>query len=500
MSKKKALISFVGRQDPLNKNGKPGPVLTLLSQREFRHVFLIYTRSPKKNDKNMEERARQTAEMIEREYSINTTPVPLRVISPVDHEEVFRKTRDVFRRLNQDIKKYDVYLSLASGTPQMHIALFLLAASGEVHATMIYQPDPEHSSAVKEINPWQHEMPSILPPLPPGGPEPLPESERIEEICRETGIVGTSTPMRTAVDRACRNAEYDVPVLILGESGTGKELFAKLIHRLGIHRRNGNFLAFNCAAIPETLAESELFGHKKGSFTDARTDKEGLFKLADGGTLFLDEIGELSPMIQAKLLRVLEDGTFIPIGGRKEEKVNVRIIAATNRDLEQMVNDGRFREDLYYRINVLQIPLPPLRDRREDIPALARHILEEFCNAHDLKKEFSDEALRTLMRYHWPGNVRQLRTVVWRVAIESSGERIDYGDIRLPTGEEDLVRSLPVEPYRGFDIGILDDIRDYYYEKALQMTGGNQSRAGELLGIKAQAVSQWFKRRNSKNR
>jgi DNA-binding NtrC family response regulator len=492
MNTKNALISFVGKQDPLNKKGKPGPLLTLLARNKFHHVYLLYTESPKSNE--MKSRARETADAIRKECSIDTTTTPIQIVNPADLEEVFRKTKQVFRKLRRRLEKYRIYISLTSGTPQMHISMFLLTASGEIHATMLYQPDPAHSDVVKEINPWKSEIPSILPHLPKGGPEAVIESSDTEEMCHQIGITGRSLAIRKAIDKAAGYAGYNVPVLILGESGTGKELFAKLIHQLS-DRRDRRFLAFNCAAITETLAESALFGHKKGSFTDARTDKDGLFKQADGGTLFLDEIGELSPLVQAKLLRVLEDGTFIPLGGKNEEKVDVRIIAATNRDLEHMVNDGRFREDLYYRINILQISLPSLRDRKEDIPDLARHILEEFCKENDIKREFTEDAIRALMVYHWPGNVRQLRTVVWRLAIESREERIDYSDIELPTREEELVKSLPIEPYRGFNIGVFDEIRDYYYEKALQMTDGNQSKAGELLGLTGQAVHNWLKKK-----
>ncbi|RMG04480.1 MAG: AAA family ATPase [Nitrospirae bacterium] len=488
---KKALVTFVGKQDPWNKAGKPGPLLTLLDGRKgFSHVFLVYTKT---SHESMQEKAESVAREIKKRYSVRVTVLELELKSPADHEEVYKKTRGLFSAHKGVFDKYDLFINLTSGTPQMHIALFLLAASGEIKATMLYQPDPVHSPAIKEINPWQTDMPEILPRLPSGSPEPTVESTDLKEIIIELGIVGGSKSIKEALRKAARYANTDLPVLILGPSGTGKELFANLIHKLS-KRRDGRFIPFNCAALTETIAESELFGYKKGAFTGAVTDRDGLFRQADGGTLFLDEVGELSPLVQAKLLRVLETGAFTPVGGNREERVDVRLIAATNRDLDEMVNEGRFREDLYYRLNVLQIQLPPLRDRREDIPELARHILTRFCKESGVEKEFTEEALRALMRYHWPGNVRQLRTVVWRLAVETDGKKIDLSDIVLPFQEVHNVTTLPIEPYNGFNLEeTVKTLEKYYYEKALEISGGNMSKAARLLGVSPQAVSQRLK-------
>jgi TyrR family helix-turn-helix protein len=261
--------------------------------------------------------------------------------------------------------------------------------------------------------------------------------ERIHALQHSEGsgfhlIIGESAPMRALKARAARVAAVDAPLLILGETGTGKELVAQACHAASA-RGSAPFLALNCAALPESLAESELFGYAPGAFSGAqRSGKPGLIEMADGGTVFLDEIGEMSLYLQAKLLRFLNDGKFRRIGGEREVKVNVRIISATHRDIARMVAEGTFREDLYYRLNVLNIEVPPLRERTDDILLLARHFIERACaQAQKPVCRLNAAASDALLANRWPGNVRQLQNVVFRAVTMTDAQTIDASDLDL---------------------------------------------------------------------
>ncbi|MEN6615513.1 MAG: sigma-54 dependent transcriptional regulator [Syntrophorhabdus sp.] len=269
-------------------------------------------------------------------------------------------------------------------------------------------------------------------------------------------------------------------VLITGESGTGKELVAKAIHYNGT-RKGGPFIAVNCAAIPENLLESELFGYRKGAFTDAKSDKEGLVIGAGGGTLFLDEVTEMPPSLQAKILRVIEAREVRPLGGTTSYPTDVRIISTSNRDIQTRIDEGLFRSDLYYRLRVIDIDLPPLRDRKEDIPLLIRHFLNKFNK--DLKKKVSHvstEAMKIFMDYSWPGNVRELENVVQRAVTLCRGEAVIPDDLPAvmmkTTGESFIERSIG----RGHT---LEDLEREYVHEILAQVRGNRSRAAEILGI-----------------
>lgn len=302
-------------------------------------------------------------------------------------------------------------------------------------------------------------------------------------------IIGESPAMREMLALAHKVAESEVSsVLLQGESGTGKDLVAKAIHYHSA-RADSPFIAINCAALPGTLIESELFGYEKGAFTDAKARKEGLFEQAEGGTLFLDEIGELELSLQAKLLRVLEEGSFRRVGGLKDLPLDVRVIAASNRDLKTEGEAGRFRSDLFYRLSVIQIDIPPLRERGDDIRVLAEHYLSSFRSR--LRKNITDideEALATFRRYEWPGNVRELRNVIERAMILEDGEEITTR--YLPRGlvsESNLgssISSVTSERVRLPADGIsLEDVEMSLVKQALQRSGGNQTRAAELLHI-----------------
>jgi two-component system response regulator HydG len=270
-------------------------------------------------------------------------------------------------------------------------------------------------------------------------------------------------------------------VLISGESGTGKEVLARYIHELS-DRADAAFLSINCGALPESLLESELFGHVKGSFTGAVKDKDGLLVAAAGGTFFLDEIGEMTPSIQVKVLRAIQEREVIPVGATKAVPVDVRIISATNRDLEEEILRGSFRSDLYYRLNVIQLHLPPLRERREDIPVLAAHFLAKLANQRGVDRvpELADGTLEVLQRYDWPGNVRELENALERAAVVATGSRID------PQALPDRVREAP-RPRLGteesFENPTMEVVERAYIQWVLQAEGGNKTRAAEVLGI-----------------
>lgn len=299
-------------------------------------------------------------------------------------------------------------------------------------------------------------------------------------------FLGRSEPMQRVFSLIERVAETDSTVLILGESGTGKELVARTIHFNG-PRAERPLVPVNCGAIPETLLESELFGHERGAFTGAHNTRIGRFELAHGGTLFLDEIGEMSPSLQVKLLRVLQQRCFERVGGTKTLQVDVRVIAATNRDLDQAVLDGRFREDLYYRLNVIPISVPPLRERADDIPQLLDHFLKLFNDQkHKNVLGISSEAMRLLCAYSWPGNVRELENLIERLVILKGEGVIAPEDLPDKMSRNDPYRALPpgVFPIEGVDFNRLVDAFEHdLIQRALKAAGGVKNRAAQLLQL-----------------
>ncbi|NLN38926.1 MAG: PEP-CTERM-box response regulator transcription factor [Smithella sp.] len=288
-------------------------------------------------------------------------------------------------------------------------------------------------------------------------------------------MIGTSQVMQDIFSMIRKIATTDAPVLIIGESGTGKELVARAVHRQGL-RATGPFIPINCSAIPENLIESELFGHEKGTFTGAHAQRKGRFEMAEGGTLFLDEIGELPTMLQVKLLRFLQEKTIERIGGRQQIEVDTRVLAATNRNLEEAIKNGSFREDLYYRLNVLRINLPPLRDRQTDILLLAKTFLDRYCQEHRKKiKGFSDQAVNAIEGYAWPGNVRELENRVKRAVIMSDGKKISLEDLEM--------ESLDIETKRMTLKDAREDVEKKLIIKAIARNDNNLSKAAADLGI-----------------
>ena len=316
--------------------------------------------------------------------------------------------------------------------------------------------------------------------------------KQLEDIRAKGQMIGSSPAFRRMLTLVEQIADSSATILIQGESGAGKELVARTVHeRSG--RRNGPFVAVNCAALPETLLESELFGYEKGAFTGAGSRKEGRFDLANGGTLFLDEVADLSLVTQPKILRVLQEGEFERLGGTRTIQVDVRIVAATNQDLTEMVREKRFREDLYYRLNVITVRVPPLRERHEDIRLLAQHYLRVYAAKNGRKLEgLSNEALERLESYAWPGNVRELENLIERTVLLARKDRIDAEDLPeevagVKRPPRDAILELVGTPLAEVEQRLLDE--------TLRITGGNKTQAAKLLGIDVRTVARKLERR-----
>ena len=301
-------------------------------------------------------------------------------------------------------------------------------------------------------------------------------------------LLGQSLAMRKLFDTLRRLESIDAPtVLLSGESGTGKDIIAHAIHDSG-PRSGGPMMEVDCASLPEQLIESELFGHERGSFTDAKATKKGMFEVARGGTIFLDEIGEMSPATQAKLLRAIENRTFRRVGGTSPIRLDASVIAASNRDLQNEVAGGRFREDLYFRLAVIKLEVPALRERREDIPLLVQHFVQRFNNDfHKKVEEVTGDAMRRLQEYAWPGNVRELRNVIERIVILEADARITLEELppEIRYGRTAVTGATFLLPEEGVD---LDEVERSFIQQAMDRTNGNQSAAARLLGISRYAL------------
>jgi DNA-binding NtrC family response regulator len=293
-----------------------------------------------------------------------------------------------------------------------------------------------------------------------------------------SALIGRSAPMLDVYKQIAHAADSSSPVLLVGESGTGKELVARAIHGHST-RAKEPFVAINCGAVVETLLESELFGHVRGAFTGAVSDHPGIFVQAGSGTVLLDEIGETTPAVQVRLLRVLEEGEVRPVGGTRTRPVHARVIAATNVDLDRAIAEGRFRQDLFYRLGVLVIRIPPLRERRVDLPLLIDHFLDEACTKAGRRKTLSAGCLDALMRYGWPGNVRELRNMMERLVMFGQGSTIDVSD--LPDAVTAARRTPQEGPFS--DLPTLDELERRYLLHVLEVVGGNRTRAADVMGI-----------------
>jgi DNA-binding NtrC family response regulator len=492
----RVLLSFVGSHDPY-RGGEPttgdGPLLTLLAHESFTIVYLFY------NSSEYLRRASGVYEAVQlRAPETRVAYIEISVDDPTDYEALYDLMQ---HRCLEIVREHgataDYCVATSSGTPQMQTCWLLLVLGGVLPARLI-QVTPPHKqrqgeTPVKEIRPSRDGFPRIV------TPKKLERelaiaTRRLDALSREreaserevaTGLVGSSKPFRDAVAAAKRFAGYAVPVLITGETGTGKEEFAKLIH-FSSPRKEQPFRPVNCAGLSETILESELFGHKKGSFTGADRDRAGVLEDAGQGTVFLDEIGELSLTCQAKLLRVLNDGKYRPIGSTTEKQCHARIIAATNRDLSAMVAAGTFREDLLYRLNhVAEVHLPPLRERPGDVVELADVFLKHFAEKYERKLRFSPEVLEHLAGLPWDGNVRALKGAVERLVITAMGEEIGVKDIRVPSGRKVTAATTPLVRVGDQPINlprILEDWEQEMIRQAIERFQGNRTAAARHLG------------------
>lgn len=495
------LLTFTGFHDPffsglIDQTEQPGPILSLLTTRAFDHIFLFDTPSTRKI-------TRETKEAIlKRHPNIEVVIREVNLSDPTNYQEILQGLRNHILSIIEGMLSTRFYVAVASGTPQMHACWFLLIASGEIPAKILHvRPQrfvTSENPLVSEIDLSSPEYPSVRFQ---DGPVTFEESSRDTESVRiQLGIVGDHPAMKEALETGEMLASSEAPILILGETGTGKELFARYVHELS-GRSQALFITVNCGALPEDLVESLLFGHTKGAFTGAIHDQIGKFDAADKGTLFLDELGDLPLQAQAKLLRVLQDGMIEPLGKANGHKVDVRIVAATNRDLRKFVRQGKFREDLYYRLNVGEIELPPLRERRSDIPKLALHILDRLNATLRRPKRLSTDALSRLQSHSWEGNVRDLENVIERSIRLCRQDVVDADDLLItePVTYADPLNTLP-DPFEGFSMDeFLGSARKQLILRALEASKGNQSQAARKLGITPQAVHKFLQQSKLKN-
>jgi DNA-binding NtrC family response regulator len=498
----RVLLTFTGFHDPFAKSligqvDQPGPVLALIADQQFDRVILFST--PKTELITV-----QTQDEIHKINPGTATEIrDVPIDDPTDYAAILKHLRRHIHDIMDVQADAHFAIAVASGTPQMHAAWVLLAASGEIPATILHVRPPRFVTAdrplVSEVDLSADDFPTVRTRVAStyAAPDVTPA---IDVAVRQLGIVGEHRAIITALETATVLADSNVPILIRGETGTGKELFARLVHRLS-GRPTEQFVAVNCAAIPEDLVESILFGHKKGSFTGAVSDQKGKFQIADGGTLFLDELAELPLSSQAKLLRVLQDGVVDSVGSTKPYKVNVRVVAATNQNIGMAIKNGAFREDLFYRLQVGELVLPPLRERRSDVPVLALHILDRVNASLRSPKRLSQNALARLQTHTWPGNVRDLANVIERSVRLCRSNILEAEDLLIsdPVMHADPLSALP-EPEIGFSLdGFLGSARKQLILRAIELARGNQSEAARLLGVTPQAVHKFLKQTDDYN-
>ena len=491
-------MTFTGFHDPysiglVGEEQQAGPIISLVKARAFDHVVLISTVNTQENTAATESTLRSL------NPGLGVTIIDVALSDPTDYAEILRELRTKVRPALEALgPQIDLSVAVASGTPQMHAAWLLMVASGEMPARILHIRPPRFVTVdkplVSEVDLASREFPEVRS-VKLTGLEPLDATVDIDEIIRSLGIVGDHSKLKKALEVAATLAPANVPILIHGETGTGKELLAQLVH-LASGRPAERFVAVNCAAIPKDLVESILFGHRKGSFTGATSDQKGKFAQADGGTLFLDELGDLPIDTQAKLLRVLQEGQIEPIGAGKPHNVDVRVICATNINLPRATKQGKFREDLYYRLNVGEIRLPPLRERRSDIPKIALAVLDRVNTSLKQPQRLTTEALLRLQSYDWPGNIRELSNVIERSARLTRLAVLNADDLILsePIGHADPLTALP-EPAENFSLEeFLSSARKQLVMRALEISQGNQSEAARLLGVTPQAVHKFLQK------
>lgn len=478
------LLTFVGKQDPWRRAGQAGPILSLVRERDFDRIVLF------SNAGTLREAAETRDVLGHAKAEVKELPLK----DPTDYISILAGLREHIGRITQTYPDAHYFIAGSSGTPQMQACSMLLVMSGRIDAKFLLVREPQFKGlVVREFDFTEPEFPKVAFWSREKEAGDLPESELLARA-RDAGIYGSHPALTDALKKAAAYARFDTDVLITGETGTGKELFARFIHQMS-PRKSGAFRAFNCSAISEELADNELFGHTAGAYTGARGAQPGLFRDAAGGILFLDEVAEMSQRLQAKVLRAIEYKVVKPVGASNEEKVDVTLIFATNEDLWKSVENGRLRHDLFRRLYGDPVCIPPLRDRKSDIPELVSHFEEEFNTKFKTDVHLTEKAMNKLHEHEWPGNVRELSNLIRNVIITAEKPFLDADDIQIgpPTPRSDSLESLP-EPYDGFSLdGLVTDVRKHYLQKALDMAGGqNKSAAARLLGMTPQNYhKQW---------
>ena len=514
MNKTEVLVSFIGLHDPYPADDEePGPLLSLFVDaakrgESFDRAFLLCTGA------TFLERARDL-ERETRDEGILTkiVPIDIPVRDVIDYAEIWglleRSLSDIRSRAEDRGGETSWSFLLDSGTPQMKTSLFLAARSGLFPARLLQGIPARFAGGTYKVREVRLEGFPEARIARIGGAERrssgsgAPRPPRPISGTRKGDPVGSSPAFIRALERARSAARYDDAVLLLGETGTGKTMIARRIHDESA-RRNGAFVEVNCSAIAENLAESELFGHVRGAFTGADKSRAGKFRAAHGGTLFLDEIGDLGMDVQAKILKVIEDGIVTPVGSDDGERCDLRLLAATNRDLGSLCKEGRFRRDLYERLKVIVLELPPLRERREDIEKLAEVFLAEWNRHYGESRRLDPAALELMKAYPWPGNVRELRNAIKSAACATNGEII--GIVALPDELRRGGRAMNgSDSPRGEDILLppygmnlkarLLQVEWEYVTAALRAAGGNRETAARMLGMTGHAFRKALRER-----
>jgi transcriptional regulator with GAF, ATPase, and Fis domain len=478
----KIFLSFVGRNDRDIEN-QDGPIKGLLKERQFDRIFLFYN--------NVEEFlpiASGILKYCEKKYPDTIVQYKeAKSIDPTDYNIVYPVMVAGVQEIKREFPEAEYTISVSSGTPTMHACWLMIAQGGIIGAELV------QVSKEKGIQPVNFELDDF-----PRIKAPSSEKAKMTKLSRENeqlkdnllegldNIIGKSEAMLTLKSQVKQFARTPLPIYINGETGTGKELVANAVH---LHSKcgEGPFIKVNCGAIKDSLIESELFGHKKGAFTGAVNDRKGYFREAHKGTLFLDEIGDLPPDAQVKLLRAIQEKKVMPVGSDKEEDADVRMVCASHKDLNKLVEEGTFRQDLYFRIVGKIIVIPPLRSRREDIAILANVFLRRLNLRDRGDKKFDKSAIKKLNAHHWPGNVRELETIV-EVAYEMAddiiqGSHIEFLELAAQAGNGTaLAFKLPPE---GIDLN--NELLPEVYDQALQMANGNAAEAARLLRLQPHA-------------
>jgi len=506
---RKILITFIGMKDPYPKNDEaPGPILSLLRIRPFDEIYTICAGA------SSIERAKD----LEQEMADERIPGRLNIVDfPIEdvisYEEIWIKLAITLESIDASMpaRSNEWSFLLDSGTPQMKSCLFLAGKTGRYNVRLLQGIPPYHAQGtyrVRDITEATASLPirdfraksSTAPQVLFQGQGEVSVFEIEPPPLAEAPIIAQSKAIRDALAKAARAGKYNEPVLILGETGTGKTILARSVHASG-SRSDAPFIELNCSAIPEGLAESTLFGHERGAFTGAERAKSGAMRSADKGTLFLDEVGDLPLIVQAKLLKAIEEKTFFPVGADKPITVDVRIIAATNKDLRHRIQEGLFRRDLYERLNVIAITLPPLRERPEDIEALVDKTIRAWNREYGERKRVSESARLLIRRYSWPGNVRELLNAIRSAAAIAPVDEIlpEYlpDDVRThaspAAAPDELSRALPKE---GLDLRArLLQIEWEYFSRALRASDGNREAAARLLGMTGHSLRKALKER-----